>query len=90
MPSQHLSVLVPKLGVRRLQGPARFSVRSNLANVDLRAHGVRLQQNLLSSRSLNRIRYIWTGRRLGARQSGEGDGYRRNGQGKEKSRLPTR
>jgi len=79
VPSQQLSLLVPKHGVRRLQGPARFSVRSNLANVDLRSHGVRLQQNFLSSGSLHRIRYIWTGRRLRARQSGEGDGYRGNG-----------
>jgi len=61
VPSQQLSLLVPKHGVRRPSRSSRFSVRSNLANVDLRSHGVRLQQNFLASGSLNRIRYIWTG-----------------------------
>jgi hypothetical protein len=88
VPPQHLSMLVPQLGLRSLQSPPRLPIRRNLAHVNLRPHGMRLQQNYLPSRSLNRIRHSRTCRRFRARQRAKRHGYCHDGECTEKGRWP--
>jgi len=61
VPPNYCSLLVVKVGLWRLQYPARLAVRSSLANIELGARRACLQHNFLVSRSFNLSWHIGPG-----------------------------
>jgi hypothetical protein len=58
------SLLIVKLCIRSLQGPAVLAVRSRLTRVDLRSRRVNLQDNFLAGGRFNLVGYIGSRNRL--------------------------